>query len=83
MIEPWMVTCSLLNWVPPPKMALISGVMMFVEIDATTAVKAAPMTTATARSSMFPRKRNSLNSLIMIPLLRLSGPRYGDGWFRI
>ena len=38
-------------------------------IDATTAVKAAPMTTATARSSRFPRSRNSLNSLIMIDLL--------------
>src|SRR4051812_18417864 len=31
----------------------------------TTAVKAAPMTTATARSTTFPRSRKSLNPLIM------------------
>src|SRR5436190_4139787 len=45
-----------------PKMAAISGVMMSATKAATTAPKAVPMTTATARSTTFPRRMNCLNS---------------------
>src|SRR5690348_13935119 len=48
-----------------PPMAAISGVKMLVTSAVTTAPKAAPMTTATARSTTFPRKRNFLNPCII------------------
>ena len=48
-----------------PKMAAISGVKMLVTSEVTTAVNAAPMTTATARSTTLPRRMNSLNSVTM------------------
>ena len=44
---------------------LISGVMMLSVNLVTNAVKAVPMTTATARSTILPRERNSLNPLSM------------------
>ena len=50
-----------------PPIAAISGVTMSATNDATTAPKAAPMTTATARSTTLPRRMNSRNSLIMRP----------------
>ena len=43
-------------------MAAISGVMMSATKAVTTAPKATPMTTATARSTTFPRMMNCLNS---------------------
>src|SRR5437016_2783161 len=50
--------------------AAISGVMMFPTSEATTAPNAVPITTATAKSTRFPRSRNCLNSLnIRAPLL--------------
>src|SRR6478736_9919529 len=42
----------------------MSGLMMLETIALTTAVNAAPMTTATARSMTFPRRMNSLKPLI-------------------
>lgn len=42
---------------------LISGVMMLSVNLVTSAVNAVPMTTATARSTILPRERNSLNPL--------------------
>src|SRR5579859_417001 len=44
-----------------PKIAAISGVRMLVTNEVTTAPKAPPITTATARSITLPRKRNFLN----------------------
>ena len=48
-----------------PMMAAISGVTMFSTSDATTAPNAAPMTTATARSTTFPLRMKSRNPLSM------------------
>ncbi len=45
-----------------PKMAAMIGLMMNVTNAFTTALKAAPMTTATARSMTFPRIMNFLKS---------------------
>ena len=42
---------------------MINGVMMLSVNLVTNAVKAVPMTTATAKSTMLPRERNSLNPL--------------------
>ncbi|CFS33038.1 Uncharacterised protein [Mycobacterium tuberculosis] len=44
---------------------LISGVMMLSVNLVTNAVNAVPITTATARSTILPRARNSLNPLSM------------------
>src|SRR5512133_3539152 len=46
-----------------PKIAAMTGVRRSLTSALTTAVKAAPMTTATARSTTFPRRMNSRNSL--------------------
>src|SRR5690606_34284806 len=46
----------------PPASAMI-GVIRFVTMELTTAVNATPMTTATARSTTFPRNRKSLKPL--------------------
>jgi hypothetical protein len=43
------------------------GLMRLSTREVTTAPKAAPTTTATARSTTFPRIRNFLNSLNIIP----------------
>ena len=51
----------------------ISGLMMLATIALTTAVNAAPMTTATARSMTFPRRMNSLNPLITVSPSGLGG----------
>ena len=48
----------------PPKM-FSTGSMIFEVKAATSAVNAAPMTTATARSMTFPRRMKSLKPLIM------------------
>ena len=58
------------SWMPRPELvggltALISGLMMLSVNALTMLVKAAPMTTATARSITFPRRMKSLNPLIM------------------
>src|SRR3712207_8265032 len=45
---------------PPPPTSPISGSRNDVVNEVTTAVKAAPMTTATASSTTFPRSRKSL-----------------------
>ena len=45
-----------------PKIAAIRGVSRFSTIDVITALKAAPITTAIANSTMFPLVRNSLSS---------------------
>ena len=45
-----------------PKIAAMSGVMRSLTRASTTALKAAPMTTATARSTRLPRRMNSRNS---------------------
>src|SRR6476619_1373312 len=50
-----------------PKIAAMSGVMMSAISAATTAPNAAPTTTATARSTTFPRRMNCLNSFSMAP----------------
>ena len=50
-------------------MAPMSGVMKSFTNAVTTAVKAAPMTTATARSTTLPRRMNFLKSLSTAPLL--------------
>ena len=59
----------IVNFRPPksglPPIAAISGVTSRRRTAATTAPKAAPMTTATARSTTLPRRMNSRNSLIM------------------
>src|SRR5689334_6507491 len=60
------VMCSVLKSLPPP-IAPTIGVMMLATNDVTTAPNAAPMTTATARSTTLPRKMNALNSLNMCP----------------
>src|SRR4051795_252337 len=46
-------------------MAAMSGVMMFFTSELTSAVKAVPTTTATARSTRLPRRMNCRNSLSM------------------
>ena len=48
----------------PPTTPMI-GVMMPLTIEVTTAPNAAPITTATARSTTLPRMMNALNSLSM------------------
>src|SRR4051812_35165303 len=45
----------------------ISGVMMSLTNAVMTAPNAAPITTAIARSTTFPRRTNALNSLIIEP----------------
>ncbi len=49
-----------------PKMAAISGVMKSATNAVTTAAKATPTTTATARSTTFPRNTNFLKSDSMV-----------------
>jgi hypothetical protein len=49
-----------------PKMAAINGVKMSFTSALITAPNAAPITTATARSTTFPRMTNSLNSTTML-----------------
>ena len=61
-----------------PKMAAISGVMKSATNAAITAVNAAPMTTATARSTTLPRSTNFLKSLEHPAVLSLR-PRTRDG----
>src|ERR1700704_5878783 len=57
-----------------PKMSAISGVIKAEEKDETTAVKAVPITTATARSTTLPRRRKARNPLnITLLLLRRHG----------
>ena len=53
-----------LGW---PPIAAMSGVMMSAISAWTTALKATPMTTATARSMRLPRNRNFLKPLISPP----------------
>src|SRR5438270_13141404 len=50
-----------------PKMAAINGVRMLLTNEVTTAPKAAPITTATAKSMTLPRKRNFLKPASMVP----------------
>ena len=54
-------------WLTPIR--LISGVMMLSVNLVTNAVNAVPMTTATARSTILPRERNSLNPLSIADVL--------------
>ena len=51
-----------------PKIAAMIGVMMSATNAWTTRPNAAPITTATARSTTFPRIRNALNSASMLLL---------------
>src|SRR5215212_6695639 len=66
---PQVKCCSLISnspaKVPPPLTRPISGVRNESTKAATTAVNAAPMTTATARSTTLPRSRKSLKPFIM------------------
>ena len=62
-----MLMTSALSRLSAWKSAPISGLMRFATIELTTAVNAAPMTTATARSITFPRRMNSLNPLSTDP----------------
>src|SRR5689334_5344803 len=55
-------------------MAAISGVRISATNAPTTAAKAVPMTTATARSTTLPRRRKALNSLSMRSRPFRSGP---------
>src|SRR5580658_2732896 len=48
-------------------MAAISGVMKSLTSAVTTAPKATPMTTATARSTTFPRRTKFLNPFMNLP----------------
>lgn len=48
-----------------PPMAAISGVIISLTSEVTMAPKAAPMTTATAKSTTFPRRINCLKSFSM------------------
>src|SRR5579871_1621535 len=50
-----------------PPMAAINGVIRSATSAVTTALKARPITTATARSTRLPRMRNSRNSLSIRP----------------
>src|SRR6476646_4911993 len=50
-----------------PTMAAISGVRMLVTNEVTTAPNAAPITTATARSSTLPRMMNCRKPLNILP----------------
>src|SRR5215813_308699 len=58
-----------------PTIAAISGVRMLVTKDETTAPKAAPMTTATARSITLPRIMNCRNPLNISPPVCYPSPR--------
>src|SRR5437868_9721547 len=60
---PLIVNCSAVKSCLPP-MAAIKGVTRSATNPFTTAVNAAPITMPTARSTTFPRSRNSLNSFI-------------------
>jgi hypothetical protein len=51
---------------PPPPARAITGLITLLVNEATSAVNAVPMTTATARSTMFPRSRNSLKPFSMM-----------------
>ena len=51
-----------------PKIAPISGVIRSATSEVTTAPKAAPMTTATASSTTFPREMKSLKPAITLVL---------------
>src|SRR4051812_22399868 len=69
-----------------PKIAAMIGVIRSATRAATSAPKAAPITTATARSTTLPRSRNALKSLSIIPtaspaggkVLRLRLGSHGD-----
>ena len=65
--EPLTVNDSRLKSELPP-MAAISGVTKFATNEVTSAVKAAPMTTATARSTRLPRNRKSRNPLTSLKI---------------
>jgi hypothetical protein len=65
MLAPWMVRVSA-EKSGFPKIAAISGVMMLVTKEVTTAPNAAPMTTATAKSTTFPRMMNARKPFSMI-----------------
>ena len=60
------------EWSPPAPMLEISGWITWSVNDFTSVVNAAPMTTATARSTMFPCMRNALKPLNMtaLPVIR-------------
>src|SRR2546430_14769092 len=65
-----------------PAIAAMSGVRRSLTSAVTTAPNAAPMTTATARSTTLPRRMNSLKPLniLRFPSTRVSGRAYGDGY---
>ena len=58
-----------------PKMAPTSGVIRSATRAVTTAPKATPMTTATARSTTLPRKMNSLKPFSTVPSFSISADR--------
>src|SRR4051812_6411648 len=55
-----------------PTIAAISGVKRSLTNDVTTAPNAAPITTATARSTTLPRNRNCLKPFMIASMLRSS-----------
>src|SRR4051794_3410473 len=57
-----------------PTIAAINGVKMFATSEVTSAPNAAPITTATARSTTLPRKMNSRNSFSMLVRFATSAP---------
>src|SRR3954452_16683412 len=96
MNAPHVKCCSLITnsppFVPPPPISAIRGFRNDSVNDVTSAVKAVPMTTATARSMTLPRSRKSLNPLIMgainphgagrqkdVPGASRWGKRHGEG----
>ena len=61
----WPFTVKVPPLMPPPPISPINGSRNDSVNAVTSAVKAMPMTTATARSTMLPRSRKSLKPLIM------------------
>src|SRR3954451_22505347 len=68
---------------PPPPISAISGVRNELVKDATSAVNAVPMTTATANSTTLPRSRKSLNPLSMGVIQLLSALLATSGHVRL
>ncbi len=82
MNSPMRKTLLLISKVMPeksgyPPIAAIKGVMRSSTSEVMRTAKARPITTATARSTRFPLRRKSLNSLIMLSTLHFS-PAPGD-----
>jgi hypothetical protein len=72
-VNSWPSTVAVPPLTPPPARSPISGWRNDVVNAVTSAVKAVPMTTATARSTMLPRSRKSLKPFIIGPSIHAGG----------